>query len=100
MKLMKALITRSALECKCLKEHKCPLYIAFETFRITDEEQILACKCDIIRALIVAGANIKFEPKQDQRGKKGDKWSLKWIDLEGLRSYLITKNYNYVETKI
>jgi 3-methyladenine DNA glycosylase AlkD len=28
MKLMKELIKRSSLECKCLKEHKCPLYIA------------------------------------------------------------------------
>jgi hypothetical protein len=60
MKLMKELIKRSSLECKCLKEHKCPLFIALETFKITDEEQILACKCDLIRALIVAGANVKF----------------------------------------
>ncbi len=60
MRLMKELIKRSSLECKCLKEHKCPLFIALETFRITDEEQILACKCDLIRALIVAGASIKF----------------------------------------
>jgi hypothetical protein len=95
MKLMKELIKRSTLECKCIKEHKCPLYIALETFRITEEEQVLACKCDLVRSLIVAGASIKFEPRQDQRGK-GDKWSLKWLDLEGLRSYLITKNCNYV----
>jgi hypothetical protein len=53
-----------------------------------------------VRALIVAGANIKFEPRQDQKGGKGDRWSLKWFDLEGLRSYLITKNCNYVETKV
>lgn len=60
----------------------------------------MACKCDLVRALIVAGANIKFEPRQDQKGGKGDRWSLKWFDLEGLRSYLITKNCNYVETKV
>lgn len=28
MKLMKELIKKSTLDCKCLKEHKCPLYIA------------------------------------------------------------------------
>jgi hypothetical protein len=33
------------------------------------------------------------------KGKVG-KWSLKWLDLEGIRSYLITKNFKYVETKI
>lgn len=42
---------------------------------------------------------MKFEPRQDQK-VKGDKWGLKWFDLEGLRSYLITKNCNYVETKV
>lgn len=41
MELMKDIITKSNLECKCLKQHKCPLYIALQTFKITDEKQIL-----------------------------------------------------------
>ena len=47
------------------------------------------------------GAGIKFDEKQ---GKKSDKppnvWKLKWFDIEGIRSYLITKNFTYKETKV
>jgi hypothetical protein len=49
--------------------------------------------------LIVNGADIKFEPKQDQKAKKiVGKWSLKWFDWEGIRTYLVTKMFTYVET--
>lgn len=41
IKLLKAMVKDAArpatLECKCLKEHKCPLYIALEAFKIADE---------------------------------------------------------------
>jgi hypothetical protein len=87
----------AALECKCLKEHKCPLYIALEAFKITTEEQLLECKCDLVRYLIQNGASIKFEQDQDKKALKNPgKWNLKWMDLEGIRTYLITKNFNYV----
>jgi hypothetical protein len=47
------------------------------------------------------GATLKFEQKQDQKSSKAiGKWSLKWLDIEGIKNYLITKNCNYVETKI
>ena len=101
MDLMKDFIQKSSLECRCLKEHKCPLYIALETFKITEERQILEGKCDIVRYLIINGAGIKFDEKQ---GKKTDKppnvWKLNWFDIEGIRSYLITRNFTYKETKI
>jgi hypothetical protein len=47
------------------------------------------------------GATLKFEANQDQKGSKIlNKWSLKWLDIEGLHDYLVTKNCNYVETKL
>lgn len=101
MDLMKDFMQKSSLECRCLKQHKCPLYIALETFKIAEEKQILEGKCDIVRYLIINGASIKFDEKQ---GKKSDKppnvWRLNWFDIEGIRSYLITKNFTYKETKI
>jgi hypothetical protein len=55
----------------------------------------------LIRYLIVNGADIKYEPKQDQKAKKHPgKWNLHWIDVEGIRNYLITKQFVYVETKV
>ena len=51
--------------------------------------------------MIIQGATIKFEPKQDQKANKQmGKWALRWFDVEGLRNYLVTKNYNYKETKV
>ena len=41
MEIMKDFISKATLECRCLKEHKCPLFIALETFKITEETQIL-----------------------------------------------------------
>lgn len=104
-KLLKAMVKDAArpatLECKCLKDHKCPLYIALEAFKITEEAQILEAKCDLVRYLIQNGANIKFEQDQDKKALKNPgRWNLKWFDLEGIRAYLITKNFNYVETKL
>ena len=91
----------ATLECKCLKQHKCPLFIALEAFKITTEEQILEQKCDLVRYLIQNGATIKFEQDQDKKALKNPgKWNLKWFDIEGLKYYLITKNFNYLETKI
>jgi hypothetical protein len=50
--------------------------------------------------LIIHGADIKFEPKQDQKAKKiVGKWALKWLDFEGIKSYLITKQFTFVETQ-
>jgi hypothetical protein len=31
-----------------------------QAFKISEEDDIFACKCDLIRDLIMAGANIKF----------------------------------------
>jgi hypothetical protein len=45
MNVLKSIIKKSSIQCKCLKEHKCPLYVALETFKITDEKQILEGKC-------------------------------------------------------
>lgn len=99
--MIKSITRKSSLECKCIKEHKCPLYIALETFKVANEDQILEHKCDLLRYLIVQGASIKFELKQDQKaGRVLSKWSLKWLDIEGIRNYLITKNFNYLETKM
>lgn len=85
------------LECKCTKEHKCPLYTALEAFKISDEDQLLNCKCDLVRYLIQNGATIKYEQDQDKKAlKHPGKWNLKWLDIEGIRNYLITKNFNYV----
>ena len=54
-----------------------------------------------MRQLILRGATIKFEPKQDEKAnKKVGKWALRWLDIEGIRNYLITKNYQYKETRI
>ena len=51
--------------------------------------------------LIMKGATIKFEPDQDKKANKQvGKWALRWLDIDGLRNYLITKNYQYKETKI
>ena len=83
MKLMKVIIKKSSLECKCLKEHKCPLYIALQTFKIMTEDQLLECKCDLLRYLIMNGATIKYEPDQDKKsGKIIGKWSLRLLDIE------------------
>ena len=77
------------------------MYIALEAFNITDESQILEGKCDLVRYLIVNGATIRFEEKQTKKSEKILKgWKLKWYNIEGIRAYLITKNFNYVETKI
>lgn len=47
------------------------------------------------------GANIKFEGRQSQKAEKSiGRWTLRWFDLEGIRSYLITKNCNYLEAKL
>ena len=63
---------------------------------ISDEEQIMSCKCELVRVLIIHGANLKFESHQnDKAAKKVGRWALRWLDLEGLRSYLITKNFEY-----
>ncbi len=100
MNVLKSIVTKSNIQCKCLKEHKCPLYVALEIFKITDEKQILEGKCQLIRYLIIHGADIKFEPKQNQKAKKNiGKWSLRWFDFEGIKSYLITKQFTFVETK-
>lgn len=54
-----------------------------------------------MRYLILNGASIKFDDKQ---GKKSDKplsaWKLQWFDIQGIRSYLITKNFTYKETRV
>ena len=101
MKLVRELIKTASLVCKSTKEHQSPLYVALEAFKITTEEQILECKCDLIRELILKGATIKFEPKQDEKAnKKVGKWALRWLDIDGIRNYLITKNYQYKETKV
>lgn len=82
MKVLKSIISKSNIQCKCLKEHKCPLYLALETFKITEEKQILEGKCQLVRYLIIHGADIKFEPKQNQKAKKNiGKWALKWFDF-------------------
>jgi hypothetical protein len=74
--------------------------VALETFKITSEKEILEGKCELIRYLIVNGADIKFEPKQDLQAKKSiGKWALRWFDFEGIKSYLITKQFTYVETQ-
>lgn len=63
-KLLKTMIKGKGkpptLECKCTKEHKCPLYTALEAFKISDEDQLLNCKCDLVRYLIQNGATIKY----------------------------------------
>lgn len=98
--VLKSIVNKSNIQCKCLKEHKCPLYVALETFRITTEKEILSGKCELIRYLIVNGADIKFEPKQDLKAKKSiGKWALRWFDFEGIKSYLITKQFTYVESQ-
>ena len=54
-----------------------------------------------MRYLIINGATLKFDEKQ---GKKSEKppnvWKLNWLDIEGIRSYLITKNFTLKETKV
>jgi hypothetical protein len=48
--------------------------------------------------LIINGANLKFEQKQNEKAKKVfNKWALHWMDIEGIRSYLITKQFKFVE---
>jgi hypothetical protein len=43
--VLKSIVTKSSIQCKCLKEHKCPLFVALETFKITNEKEILEGKC-------------------------------------------------------
>lgn len=82
MDLMKDIISKSTLECKCLKEHRCPLYIALETFKITDEKQILEGRGDILRYLIINGATLKFDERQTKKNDKiSNVWKLPWIDF-------------------
>jgi hypothetical protein len=49
--------------------------------------------------MIINGATVRLE---DQQNKKADrkltKWSLRWLDIAGLRSYLITKKFCLLET--
>lgn len=43
--------------------------------------------------------NNKFSKQDHKSSKIMYKWSLKWLDIKGLRNYLITKNCNYFKTK-
>ena len=95
MKVITVLSKTSTLECKLANE-KCPLYLALEGLEISEEREILEGKCDLIRYLIVNGATVKFEDKV--RKEKSVGWKLRWFDLEGIRAYLITKNFSCIET--
>jgi hypothetical protein len=79
-----------------------------ETFKIKDETDILEGRGDIIRYLIIHGANIKFDEKYgpattctpNVTKKPIHAWRLPWIDLEGMKAYLITKRFDFVEAKV
>lgn len=44
--------------------------------------------------MIIHGANIKFD-ERDKNVKKGvvKGWRLPWLDIEGIRAYLVTKRF-------
>lgn len=50
----------AVVECKCSKEHKCPLFTAIKACSVTKEEQILEQKYDLVRYLLTHGATIRF----------------------------------------
>lgn len=75
------------------------MYFALEAFKVVSEEDILQCKTDVLRTLIVNGATVRFEDQQNKKAdKKLAKWNLRWLDIAGLRSYLITKRFSLIAT--
>jgi hypothetical protein len=48
--------------------------------------------------MIVNGATVKFDDGQNKKAdKKLAKWSLRWLDIQGMRCYLITKGYKLID---
>jgi hypothetical protein len=50
------------IRCHCTKnyEHRCPLYIAIKTLGVKKEDDLFDKKNDIVKALLIKGANQKI----------------------------------------
>ncbi|CAK65613.1 unnamed protein product (macronuclear) [Paramecium tetraurelia] len=70
------------IRCHCSKnyEHRCPLYIALKALGVKKEEDMFNKKNDILKALLIKGANLRIFQGQTQI-----------IDVEGYRQYLIQR---------
>lgn len=68
------------IRCHCTKnyEHRCPLYVAIKTLGVRKEDDFFDKKNDIVKALLLKGANQKIFAGQHSN-----------IDVEGYRQYLI-----------